>query len=442
MTVKKSFLIFITTIIFLISNIQFAAAKKNNSPPPTPTGLTISNISTSSLTLSWSSASGASGYYVYMASPNDANYTKIATVTSTNLIKSGLTSNTNYWFYVTAYNRYGTSTSSIHVTAATLQASIIPTTSKKQILGFTTYYYSGDSSSYNSMAANTSTIDEIATQTYTTDSLGNISGLVPTNQISYANSNGIKTYAMLQNNFDGNIAKSVLENQTNRQKLENNLLNAIKVNGYKGVNVDLEGVFYYDRNYYTTFVQELYNLLTPQGFSVTLSVPAKTSDSTTNSWSGAYDYAALAKYCDQIAIMTYDEHYPGGTAGPIASISWVENVIKYAVTVIPREKIMLGVAAYGYDWSSNGTKAYGINGMYNIAAANNASILWDNISKSPYFNYTDTSGIAHSNWFENGQSLGYKLDLVNSYNLNGIAIWRLGLENADYWTSIKTKFNR
>ncbi|AZV56931.1 glycosyl hydrolase family 18 protein [Clostridium sp. AWRP] len=442
MTVKKSFLIFITTIIFLISNMQFAAAKKRVSPPPTPTGLTISDISTSSLTLSWSSVYGASGYYVYMASPNDANYTKIATVTSTKLIKSELTSNTNYWFYVTAYNRYGTSTSSIHVTANTLQIPIIPTTTKKQVLGFTTYYYSGDPSSYNSIAANTSTIDEIATQTYTTDSLGNISGLVPTNQISYANSNGIKTYAMLQNNFDGNIAKSVLENQTNRQNLENNLLNALKVNGYKGVNVDLEGVFYYDRNYYTTFVQELYNLLTPQGFSVTLSVPAKTSDSTTNAWSGAYDYAALAKYCDQIAIMTYDEHYPGGTAGPIASISWVENVVKYATTVIPREKIMLGVAAYGYDWSSNGTKAYGINGMYNIAATNNATVLWDNISKSPYFNYTDTSGITHSDWFENGQSLGYKLDLVNSYNLNGIAIWRLGLENADYWTSIKTKFNR
>ncbi|OAA90500.1 glycosyl hydrolase family 18 protein [Clostridium ljungdahlii] len=441
MTVKKSFLIFITAIIFLISNIQFAAAKNNGSPPPAPTGLTISNISTSSLTLSWSSVYGASGYYVYMASPNDANYTKIATVTSTKLIQSGLTSNTNYWFYVTAYNRYGTSANSIHITAATLPFTV-PTTTKKQVLGFTTYYYSGDPSSYNSMAANTSTIDEIATQTYTTDSLGNISGLVPTNQISYANNSGIKTYAMLQNNFDGNIAKSVLENQTNRQKLETNLLNAIKVNGYKGVNVDLEGVFYYDRNYYTTFVQELYNLLTPQGFSVTLSVPAKTIDSTTNTWSGAYDYAVLAKYSDQIAIMTYDEHYPGGTAGPIASISWVENVVKYAITVIPREKIMLGVAAYGYDWSSNGTKAYGINGMYNIAATNSAAVLWDDISKSPYFNYTDTSGIAHSDWFENGQSLGYKLDLVNSYNLNGIAIWRLGLENADYWTSIKTKFNR
>ncbi|MGE5627623.1 MAG: chitinase, partial [Solirubrobacterales bacterium] len=96
----------------------------------------------------------------------------------------------------------------------------------------------------------------------------------------------------------------------------------------------------------------------------------------------------------------------------------------------------------GYDWSSNGTKAYGINGMYNLAAANNAAVLWDDISKSPYFSYTDASGIAHNDWFENSQSVQYKLDLVTSYNLSGISIWRLGLENPDYWTSIKTKLNR
>lgn len=53
--------------------------------------------------------------------------------------------------------------------------------------------------------------------------------------------------------------------------------------------------------------------------------------------------------------MTYDEHYPGGSPGPIASIGWVNNVVKYATTVIPKEKIYLGLAAYGYDWWGNET---------------------------------------------------------------------------------------
>lgn len=326
------------------------------------------------------------------------------------------------------------------VAAATTQT----TTSSaiKKVLGFTTYYYSGDPSSLNSMKANTSTIDEIATQTFQTDSSGNLTGLIPVNQLSYANNSGILPMAMVQNNFDGNIAKSVLENQTVRQALEKNILNALKINNYKGVNVDLEGVYYYDRTYYSTFVQELYNLLKPLGYTVTIAVPAKTADNPTSPWDGAYDYAALSNYSDQIEIMAYDEHYPGGTPGPVASIGWVTNVVKYAVTVIPSQKIVLGTAAYGYEWYSNTTKSYSINGMYNLAAANKSSVMWDSVSETPYFNFTDSSGVQHSCWFENSQSLGYKLDLVNSYNLYGIGIWRLGLENADYWTTIRTKFNR
>lgn len=228
----------------------------------------------------------------------------------------------------------------------------------------------------------------------------------------------------------------------NRQALINNIVTNLKAKGYKGVNVDLEGVFYYDRSYLTTFMSELYSTLHAQGFYVTIAVPAKTSDSPTAAWNGAFDYAALSNYTDQVVLMTYDEHYPGGTPGAIASIGWVENVIKYSITVIPKEKLLVGTAAYGYDWSSLGTKAYGITGINNLVLTYGAVINWDSVSQSPYFTYTDAAFISHTVWFENAQSLGYKLNLVNFYNLAGIGIWRLGLENSDYWTTIKTKFNR
>lgn len=315
-------------------------------------------------------------------------------------------------------------------------------TGKKKVLGFATYYYSGDSSSYNSMVNNRSNIDQIATHNYITDGKGNITGLMPTNQLNYANKNGIEALAMVANNFDGNIAKTLLESPSNVKNLINNLLVQMKTNGYKGVNIDLEGIYSYNRNQYTEFIKQLYNTLKPQGFTVTLSVPAKINDNPANTWCAAYDYAKLGNYADKIILMTYDEHYPGGQPGAVASINWVENVIKYAVSVIPKEKILLGTAAYGYDWSSNGTKAYGIQGIYNLATKYGATILWDKLSQTPYFNYKDASGISHTVWFENENSLKYKLDLVNKYDLNGIGIWRLGLENSAYWISIKEKFNR
>lgn len=312
----------------------------------------------------------------------------------------------------------------------------------KKVLGFTTYYYTGDKSSYNSMAANTGAFDLIATATHVTDGLGNITGTVPSDQLSLAGSMGVTPLVLVGNNFDGAIGKTLLESPANRQAFITNLISLMKSNGYKGVNIDLEGLYTADRSYYTAFIGEVYAALKPLGYTVSTSVPAKTSDSPYNTWAYPYDYAALAPNVDMLILMTYDEHYPGGSPGSIASIGWVTNVINYASSVVPKEKIMMGTAAYGYDWSTNGTKGLSVNGCLSLASTYGAVIQWDSASQSPWFTYTDSSGVAHTVWFENAQSLGYKLDLANQRGVAGIAIWRLGLENADYWSMIRSKFGR
>lgn len=333
-------------------------------------------------------------------------------------------------------------TTPILTATPTPKPTVAPTSTSaptKRILGFTTYYYSGDKSSYNSMVSNPGFIDEIATATHITDGYGNITGILPAEQISYANSNNITTTLLVGNSFSGDVAKMLLESQANRSNFKSNLVNILKNNNYKGVNIDIEGIYSSNRNHYTTFLSEIYSALKPLGYTMSVSVPAKTADNPNYTWNYAYDYAAISNYADYILLMTYDEHYPGGSAGPVASIGWVNNVVKYATTVIPKEKIYLGLAAYGYDWSGNETKAYSINGIYNLATSNGAVINWDNVSKSSYFSYIDSSGKNHTVWFENSMSIEYKLDLVNSYNLGGVGIWRLGLENSDYWNVIKSK---
>ena len=142
--------------------------------------------------------------------------------------------------------------------------------------------------------------------------------------------------------------------------------------------------------------------------------------------------------------MTYDEHWAGGAPGPIASINWVKSVVNYATSVIPKEKIMLGIASYAYDWPSTGQKAeaYSMRQAYDLVSKYGVSIKWDDSSKSSYFNYTDSSGIYHTVWLENSTSIKYKLDLVNDYDLPGIAVWRLGLENSDFWTTISLELNK
>ena len=310
------------------------------------------------------------------------------------------------------------------------------------VLGFATKYYSNDVSSYNSMVINNSSIDQIATVTYTADLMGNLLGTAPIDQIDFANINNIKPLAMIANNFDGQIAKSILENSIYRENFINNILGIMKTNGYQGVNLDFEGIFASNREDYSNLVIELKNSLSSLGYLFQISVPAKAFDNPTNSWNGAYDYNMIGQYADQVLLMTYDEHGPWGLEGPVASINWVSEVTKYSLTVIPKEKVLLGLAAYGYDWSISGNKALSINNINNIISQNNIIVQWDSLSQTPHFNYTDSSGIIHTIWYENNYSIAFKLNLVNENDLLGIGIWRLGLEDSLYWDKINTKLNK
>jgi len=75
----------------------------------------------------------------------------------------------------------------------------------------------------------------------------------------------------------------------------------------------------------------------------------------TDKWATPYQYAEIGKIADKVVVMSYDYHYKTSSAGAVAPLWWVENVCDYMTARIPKEKILLGMATYGYDWSSNGT---------------------------------------------------------------------------------------
>ena len=86
----------------------------------------------------------------------------------------------------------------------------------------------------------------------------------------------------------------------------------------------------------------------------------------------------------------------GYTYGPpmaVAPINKVREVLEYALTKIPSEKIHLGIPNYGYDWtlpfvkgSSKATTIGNIEAIQ-IAITHGASIQFDEIAQSPYFTY-------------------------------------------------------
>lgn len=311
-------------------------------------------------------------------------------------------------------------------------------------------YYVADSRlpSTPSLHANGGVLTAISPWTWEVTATGDLVASFDTREIGaalkHAGENGLRTYALIHNlaldakgnhNFNSTLAHRLLSNSTARTRLVQNILSVLSDWRMSGVHIDFEMVPPSDRANLNAFMRELYDTLHSAGFEITMAVPSKTRELRNDSWSGAFDYAALSRYVDQMMIMTYDEHWSGGSPGPIASVGWVEDVIRFALNAgVPAQTIILGVAGYGYDWPARGTgRALTYQGIMNIVNSYQVPVQWDPKAKVPYFRY----GNGRQVWFENRQSLSFKLALVTKYNLGGIGLWRLGQEDPGYWAVIR-----
>ena len=314
----------------------------------------------------------------------------------------------------------------------------------KEVVGFYAEWWGTDTSSFTAMSKNVDVIKTIAPFWATlqedatvTDRGGDDHAAV----VKFAHQNSISALLLVNNVLQGSSdhpIHTVLSSTALRAKAIDNLEAYIKKYDLDGINIDFEMVPAEDKNHLSAFMRELAARLKPQGYIISIDVFPKQDE--TNDVAIAYDYSELAKYADKIMLMTYDYHGSWSGAGPIADIRWVENNLKYALEFIPKDKLYLGIAGYGYDWSSKGVESLEYGPLMKLAEGFNISPLWDEQSKSPHFSYTGADGIKHQVWYENSESLKYKLDLVNKYNIAGTALWKLGEEDPGYWQIFKEKF--
>ncbi|WP_053959501.1 glycosyl hydrolase family 18 protein [Sulfobacillus thermosulfidooxidans] len=261
---------------------------------------------------------------------------------------------------------------------------------------------------------------------YTINANGYISGQTNPAVLQIARQHHLWTFALVENMAGQSVFGPLLSNPVASQRAIENMLTLVEDNGYDGVNLDWEGMAPSEQEDFTQFVAHLSQVFHRHGYYVTLSLPAETSYQPTSSWTGAYNYPALAKSADLLMIMAYDEHWAGGSPGPIASPSWVKAVLNYTISVVPPSKVILGIPGYGYDWSNSGAIAL------SYGQAQSLEQQYTHETGKNHFVYVQ-NGAVHSVWFEDTQSLLSKIQLVSGYELRGIALWRLGIEDPKIW---------
>ncbi len=240
----------------------------------------------------------------------------------------------------------------------------------------------------------------------------------------------IKVVPFLSNHWDRSLGRKAL---SNRENLAEEIVKAINEYNLDGVNVDIENVDHLDTKDYTDFVKILRKKL-PSHKEVSVAVAANPKGWKTG-WQASYDYKELGKYSDYLFVMTYDESYQGSDPGPVASISFVEKSIQYALKYVPAEKIVLGIPFYGRYWKEGdaiGGKGTSLKKIEDVITKYNGRVYFDKTSKSPMATVNTPQG-TYIYWYENEESIKEKLKLVQKYDLRGSGSWSLGQEVQSIW---------
>ncbi len=250
-----------------------------------------------------------------------------------------------------------------------------------------------------------------------------------------------------EGNFDTDLAHTILTNNSIQEKLIANVIATMKRKGYYGLNVDFERVLPADRENYNNFLRKLSRALHQENYVLSTALAPKISATQVGTWYEAHDYAAHGEIADFIMIMTYEWGWSGGPPMAVAPINMVKKVLDYAVSVIPRKKLLMGVPLYGYNWPlpyvSGGKFAPRVSPQQalSIAAKYGAEIQYDQLAQSPYFYYYDENRVRHVVWFEDARSIRAKYLTVVQYGLRGASYWELGPSFPQNWAVLDDMFN-
>ncbi len=316
------------------------------------------------------------------------------------------------------------------------------------------FYLGGGSASVHSFEMHKDKIDLLVPTWYSVDGVGLVTGEPNPVVLREAKAARIPVIPIVAL-FDKDQVHKLMGDNKAQDEMNKALVRECKENGYAGIQIDFEDIMWTDRDALSAMVKKTADILHHEGLQVEIAtVPNAPGHAGKTEfgkwifeeWRGAYDLKALASSVDLICLMTYDQHTRWTMPGPVGGWGWTTENLTYALQFVPKEKLSLGIALYGYHWFTgdpglgkaekkpNPTAEYisGPNAEF-LRDTYGAQTQWDPVDRSAYFwFYRDQ--MREWIFYTDKRTFEARYDLVKQDGLEGFCSWVLGEEDPAIWS--------
>jgi cellulose synthase/poly-beta-1,6-N-acetylglucosamine synthase-like glycosyltransferase/peptidoglycan/xylan/chitin deacetylase (PgdA/CDA1 family)/spore germination protein YaaH len=233
---------------------------------------------------------------------------------------------------------------------------------------------------------------------------------------------------LAKDQWDGEGIAKLMRDDEARTCLVQKLVARLSALNADGVNVDIENLQPEDSEPFLELLVDLKNALHPKGMRLSVDV---------SFYDPAYDLEFIGELADAVYVMAYDQHYPNSKPGPISGRKWFAESIEQALTRIPKDRLVVGLGAYCYDWVESETPipadSLSFREAMDRARAAGAVPMFERGAENARFGYTDSQQRMHDVWCQDALSAWNQTAYLATQQVTRVALWRVGTEDETLW---------
>jgi cellulose synthase/poly-beta-1,6-N-acetylglucosamine synthase-like glycosyltransferase/peptidoglycan/xylan/chitin deacetylase (PgdA/CDA1 family) len=231
---------------------------------------------------------------------------------------------------------------------------------------------------------------------------------------------------LLNEKWNPDLLAQAIGDEASRQTLISALTAFVEENKFAGLCVDFEEPQTATRPSLLTFIQELHAAFAPKGLIVVQAAPFDDPD---------WNYKEFAAVDDYMMLMAYDQHWASSDPGTVAAQDWYERNLANRMRDLVPAKTIIVLGNYGYDWSEGSSEATELTFQEAVISSRDseAKLIFDPVSRTPYFEYDDEDETHHTVWFLDAVTAFNEMRAASGFSPAGFAVWRLGSEDPSVW---------